>query len=324
MRRLIAGLIGIAVLAGVLAWFAQGVAVGEDHGERDQLSWKVMTAETPPDAYTFGQHGVAQLLTPNKSENFEGSWPNDWALYSTHDKFWGPNQCLAYAGSYDGWVEAFGPSGHPSHTNPPACTIPTGYTDDFETWMVYGPFSLAGKTAGGVSLQFLADTEYQHDFGGVYASTDCESFSGTGYWGDSGGWTAWPSEYGDFASWPSLGNILGQTTICVAFIFQSDSNHTGAADKGFFLDNINIWSSTGTPTATATATKTPTPTPTKSPSPTVSPSATVTPSASPSPTCPMCGDVNCDNAVDAVDAMFTLQYVVGLRPELCTPCCPGP
>lgn len=40
--------------------------------------------------------------------------------------------------------------------------------------------------------------------------------------------------------------------------------------------------------------------------------------------CPMCGDVNCDNKVDAVDAMFVLQYVVGLRQELCVPCCPGP
>ncbi len=36
--------------------------------------------------------------------------------------------------------------------------------------------------------------------------------------------------------------------------------------------------------------------------------------------CPMCGDVNCDDTVDAVDAMFILQYVVGLRGELCV--CP--
>jgi hypothetical protein len=40
MRRLLAGLIGIAVVAAGLAWFAQGAAVGEDPGEHDQLSWK--------------------------------------------------------------------------------------------------------------------------------------------------------------------------------------------------------------------------------------------------------------------------------------------
>jgi len=40
MRRLLAGLIGIPVVAAGLAWFAQGVAVGEDTGEHDQLSWQ--------------------------------------------------------------------------------------------------------------------------------------------------------------------------------------------------------------------------------------------------------------------------------------------
>ena len=40
MRRLFAGLIGIPVVAAGLAWFAQGVAVGEDSGEHDQRSWQ--------------------------------------------------------------------------------------------------------------------------------------------------------------------------------------------------------------------------------------------------------------------------------------------
>ena len=125
MRRLFAGLIVIAVAAGVLAWFAQGVAVGQDPGEADQLSSQAMTAEMPEDAYTFGQAGVAELVPQDKYEDFEGPWPNDWVLMATHNKFWGPNKCLAYEGSYDGWVEAFGPDGHPSHTDSPACTSPT-------------------------------------------------------------------------------------------------------------------------------------------------------------------------------------------------------
>lgn len=36
---------------------------------------------------------------------------------------------------------------------------------------------------------------------------------------------------------------------------------------------------------------------------------------------PVCGDANCDDIVDAVDALFVLQHVVGLRPELCV--CPA-
>jgi len=358
MRRLFAGLIVIAVAAGVLAWFAQGVAVGQDPGEADQLSSQAMTAEMPEDAYTFGQAGVAELVPQDKYEDFEGPWPNDWVLMATHNKFWGPNKCLAYEGSYDGWVEAVGPDGHPSHTDSPACTSPTGYNDNFQSWMVYGPFSLEGKTEGGVSLQFLLDTEYEHDTCGVYASINGENFSGTAYWGDSGGWIPWPAEYGDFSDWPSLGNILGEPQVWVAFIFDSDSSHTGSADKGCFLDNINISSGGGTdcdltmavsPAGSGT-TVPPVGTHTYTCDTTVNVSATPIPSytfshwsgdcsgTSPSTSvyldtdksctaiftddgpCPMCGDVNCDNTVDAVDAMFILQYVVGLRPDLCV--CP--
>jgi hypothetical protein len=375
MRRLFAGLIVIAVAAGVLAWFAQGVAVGEDPGESGQGSWDVMTAEMPEDLYTFGQAGAAELLPQDKYEDFEGPWPNDWLLIATHNKFWGPNKCLAYEGSYDGWVEAVGPDGHPSHTDSPACTSPTGYNDEFESWMVYGPFSLEGKTEGGVSLQILIDTEYEHDWFGAFASTapNCEDvvgveFSGTRNWGDSGGWIEYPPEYLDFADWPGLGNILDEPHVCVAFIFHSDSNHTGPADMGAFVDNINIWSrgdvtpelchltmevsppgsgttvpSEGTHTYTCDTTVNVSATPAAgykfshwsddcsgtSPSTSVyldtdkSCTANFSP-ITPTPDCPVCGDVDCDEDVDAVDAMFILQYVVGLRDQLCVPCCPGP
>lgn len=368
MRRTFAGLIVIAVAAAVLAWFAQGVAVGQDPGEPDQLSWQAMTMEMPEDAYTFGQAGVAELVPQDKYEDFEDpqNWPNDWVLMATHNKFWGPNKCLAYGGSYDGWPEAFGPAGHPSHTDSPACTNPTGYSDNFLSWMVYGPFSLEGKTEGGVSLQFLLDTQLEHDSCGVYASTDCQNFSGMGYWGDSSGWMEYPPEDTDFSNWPGLGNILGQPEVCVAFIFDSDDSHTGADDKGCFLDNINIWSEGGTPpplcdlemavSPLGSGTTVPSAgTHTYDCGTTVNVSATsagpdwcfshwsgdcsgTSPSTSvyvdtdksctanfePCDGCPMCGDVNCDNSVDAVDAMFILQYVVGLRDQLCDPCCPWP
>ena len=319
MRRLLAGLVGIAVVAGVLVWFAQGVAVGQDPGEPAQQSWGVKTLEKPQDAYTFGQAGIAELLPSNKYEDFEDpqNWPNDWLLLANHDKVWGPNQCLAYDGDYDGWVEVVGPDGHQSHHDYPGCTSPTGYNDDFVSWLDYGPFSLEGKTQGGVSLKLWNDTEFQHDYFGVYASIDCENYSGSWLTGDTGGWIDYDPQYLNFADWPNLGNILGQPTVCVGFIFQSDASHTGSADMGCFLDNINIWSSTG---GSPTPVPTYTPTPTETPVPTYTPTATITPT----PVCPRCGDVNCDLAVDAVDALFILQYVVGLRDELCVPCCPGP
>ncbi len=63
--------------------------------------------------------------------------------------------------------------------------------------------------------------------------------------------------------------------------------------------------STDTPTSTPTATDTPTPT------------ATSTPTTTPTPT-PLFGDVNCDRAVNSIDATFVLQFSAGLLAEL--PC----
>lgn len=82
---------------------------------------------------------------------------------------------------------------------------------------------------------------------------------------------------------------------------------------------------TRTPTPTATRTITPTPTRTFTPTPTrtftptptrtftPTPTRTITPTPTGTPTQWLCGDVNCSGAADAVDAMFVLQYVVGLR-----------
>ena len=69
---------------------------------------------------------------------------------------------------------------------------------------------------------------------------------------------------------------------------------------------------TATSTATATATATPTPTPTNTPIPT----ATHTPSPTPRPV--LRGDATCDGLINAVDALFILQFFAALLPIL--PC----
>jgi serine protease len=69
-----------------------------------------------------------------------------------------------------------------------------------------------------------------------------------------------------------------------------------------------------TPTPTATPGPGDTPTPTPSPTPSPSPRATLEPSQPEPPGA--CGDVNCDHAVDAVDALLILRMVaaIGLSP----------
>jgi parallel beta-helix repeat protein len=83
-------------------------------------------------------------------------------------------------------------------------------------------------------------------------------------------------------------------------------------------------SPTPTPTATPTVTPTPTATPTLTPTPTstLAPTATATPTPTPSgtPSGLTQGDVDCDNDVNAVDALKELRYVAKLpvsKPEAC-------
>jgi hypothetical protein len=86
----------------------------------------------------------------------------------------------------------------------------------------------------------------------------------------------------------------------------SNGTYTILADDHYGTYEEAYWMSLSCLTATcggSGATATPTPTPTRTFTPT--PTATTGPG--------LCGDVNCDGGVDAVDAMFVLQYVVGLR-----------
>lgn len=71
--------------------------------------------------------------------------------------------------------------------------------------------------------------------------------------------------------------------------------------------NFGLVEPTPTPTATATATRTRTPTPT----PTASPTRTASPTATPTPALAD-GNVNCDEQVNSLDALFILQYGAGI------------
>jgi uncharacterized repeat protein (TIGR01451 family) len=265
MRRLFAGLIAIAVVAGVLATLGAYMTGNyevraESPGPRLESSFQAeIGGPVSASQLELAPRDVQPMAALPKAENFEGSWPNDWQLLATEARYWGPNECLAYAGSYDGWPARFDGTGYCSHTNPPTCTIPSGYPDDFMSLMVYGPFSTVGAKAGTVQLRALIDTEPEYDWGGVMAkagSTDCTDLAGYDgpiRSGDWGGWIDWSEDLADF---PAVGDLLDQANVCIAFVFLSDaiiSNY-----PGFFLDNINI--STGAVTPDLTITKTASPT----------------------------------------------------------------
>jgi len=193
MRRSVAGLIVIAAVAAVLATLGAymignyGVRA-EGPGPRIESSFQAEVARrASPGELELAPQAPHTVVALPKVEGFEGSWPNDWQLLATDPgKFWGPNECLAYAGTRDGWPVSFprppAGTGYCSHTNPPACTTPAGYPPNFESVMVYGPFSTVGATSGSVDFKYLLDTEIYFDFGGVAAKTgsaDCTDFPGT-------------------------------------------------------------------------------------------------------------------------------------------------
>jgi len=220
---------------------------GESPGPRSESSFKAEIAgRVSPGKLELASDGPHAMVALPKTEDFEGSWPNDWQLLATEAKYWGPNECLAYGGSYDGWPARFDGRGYCSHSNPPTCTIPSGYPDDFLSFMVYGPFSTVGATSGGVDFKTLIDTENDYDWGGVIAkagSTDCTDF--TGYDGEirSGDWGGWFNWSEDLSNFSYVGNLLGQANVCIAFLFWS--NEISNNYPGFFLDNIDIWIDTG-------------------------------------------------------------------------------
>ena len=109
------------------------------------------------------------------SETFEGSFPGSWQLYNAGGYNWGKSNCKAFGGSYSGWAVGGG-SGS---------SLPCGsqYPLNSDTWMIYGPFSLAGANAADFTSQLWVKTETDYDYVCLYASVNGTDFYGDCYWG---------------------------------------------------------------------------------------------------------------------------------------------
>lgn len=130
--------------------------------------------------------------------------------------------------------------------------------------------------------------------------------------------------FGTSAAAPHIAGIAALLLQCAPSLTRltlRDRLISSSADLGDFgPDNVfgygrpNVFAAAlaadtcGLPTPTPTATPTDTPTPTVTPTP-GTPAATPTPSPTPPP---VFGDVNCDGAVNAIDAALILQHGAGL------------
>ncbi|MBN2830250.1 MAG: T9SS type A sorting domain-containing protein [Candidatus Cloacimonetes bacterium] len=160
-----------------------------------------------------------------KNETFEGAWPNDWNCYSENeiDCYWSDNNDRAYEGNWSGYCAD---GGNESQSG--------GYLSGMETWMVYGPFSLADCNDAELNYRVWYETESNYDYFKVYASTDGQSYWGLEYSGNSNGWQ---NHSFDLTDVYTLGNVIGKNNVWIAFEFESDSSITY---EGVYVDNVDL------------------------------------------------------------------------------------
>jgi hypothetical protein len=172
------------------------------------------------------------------TENFESAFPNTgWAVadYQTGsgEYYWGKRTCRPAGGSYSGWAVGGGADGS-------SLSCGSNYPNNAFSWLIYGPFSLAGASDAELLFDAWVNSQLDYDRFFVGASIDNDMFYGTRTTGNSGGWT---SENFDLTNVYTLGNLLGRSEVWIAFVFASDSSIT--YPEGAYVDNIVLRKLTG-------------------------------------------------------------------------------
>jgi len=169
---------------------------------------------------------TSTLLT----DGFEGSFPGSiWQLYhdaSGPDVEWGKSPYEVSVGSYSIWCAASGSNAPPASGG----DVPV----NTNTWAIAGPFDLSGATSGEIKFDLWLQTELNYDNFKWLASTDGSSFSGLQTSTDR---SSFQTITTDLSDWGSAGNLLGQSQVWIAFIYQSDESNTY---EGAYVDQVSL------------------------------------------------------------------------------------
>jgi len=167
------------------------------------------------------------------AEGFEGSFPGGtWQVFhdGTADVDWGKSSHRKSAGSYSIWCAAAG-----SASPGPGGNVPV----NSKSWVIAGPFDLSGATSGELQFDLWLSTEANYDFFKWLASTDGSSFSGYQTSTTTGGFQTVTV---DLSDWGSAGNVLGQSQVWIAFIYQSDESNIY---EGAYVDQVSLTANGG-------------------------------------------------------------------------------
>jgi hypothetical protein len=165
------------------------------------------------------------------STDFEGAFPSPWTVGDNNgtsygEYYWGKRTCKPYAGSYSGWGVGGGANGT-------SLACGSNYPDNADSWMVYGPFSLVGATAGDLSFKLWLNNESTND-----KVCRMASINGTNFYGacTSGNTSGWVDKVLDLTNVYTLGNLMSQPNVWVALTFSS--NGSVNYPEGGYVDNI--------------------------------------------------------------------------------------
>ena len=155
------------------------------------------------------------------TEDFEGSFPQTgWQVEDNEagygEYYWADRTCRPKSGSYSGWAVGGGADGS-------GLSCGDDYPDNAFSTMIYGPFSLVDATDAEMLYDYWVQSEPDYDELFVGASIDGTDFYGLSVSGDTGGWSSGNLDLTDV---PGLGNLLGQPSVWIAFVFTSDSQHS--------------------------------------------------------------------------------------------------
>ncbi len=146
--------------------------------------------------------------------------------------YWAGRTCRPLSGRASAWAAGGGRDGA-------GLACGSAYPDNADSWMIYGPFSLAGAQMAQLRFSFyLADLAAGDAFCWG-ASADYVVFTGQCLDAAPGGWSPFVLDLGNLAGdQPPSISFLGQPQVWIAFRFTSDA--TAHAAEGVYVDNVIV------------------------------------------------------------------------------------
>lgn len=246
----VSGKLSVILLAMIFSIAWSGViAASPEKRAPEQADGPVAATIEPSERYTpaidpesgsrSDSVGVADSASPEATtiiffDEFESALPGVWDIFDSDglafgEVFWGNSSFRADMGAGSAGAASGGTDASPPGAN---------YSDDMDTWMIYGPFDLSGADGAELSFRYWLDSELNFDFLQWFASID-----GINFWGNqiSGNSAGWQSGILDFTDVFTLGNITGEPAVWIAFRFISDESNTA---EGAYVDEVYIHAST--------------------------------------------------------------------------------